>query len=113
MGCANAQLADWGEFGMGWQQWNRWERKRGADTAVFIAQASPWSPSTSGPVNASATWVDIKEEKDFAKYKGKLSGKIVLWGEMREVNMVEKPLATRDDDEDLKRITSFPTKKPG
>ncbi len=26
MGCANAHLEDWGEFGMGWQQLNAWVR---------------------------------------------------------------------------------------
>jgi len=26
MGCANAHLEDWGEFGMGWQQLNTWVR---------------------------------------------------------------------------------------
>ena len=26
MGCTNAHLEDWGEFGMGWQQLNTWTR---------------------------------------------------------------------------------------
>src|SRR4051794_25869763 len=78
MGCSNAHLEDWGEFGMGWQQLNSWVRMTSPDTAVFIAQASPWSPSTNGAVSAPAAWVEIKDEKDFDKYKGKLAGKIVL-----------------------------------
>src|SRR5436309_4389000 len=90
MGCSDAHLEDWGEFGMGWQQLNTWVRMASPDTAVFIAQASPWSPSTNGAVNAPAAWVDIKDEKDFEKYKGKLAGKIVLYGEMREVKPVDK-----------------------
>ncbi|MGA8161894.1 MAG: hypothetical protein WCB76_13855, partial [Acidobacteriaceae bacterium] len=57
MGCVNAHLDDWGEFGMGWQQLNTWVRMTAPDTAVFIAQATPWSPATSGPVTAEATWV--------------------------------------------------------
>jgi len=72
MGCSNAHLEDWGEFGMGWQQINTWVRMTSPDAAVFIAQAAPWSPSTKGPVTASAVWVDIKTEADFDKYKGKL-----------------------------------------
>src|SRR3954464_7175472 len=88
MGCSNAHLEDWGEFGMGWQQLNTWARMTDPDTAIFIAQASPWSPATNGAVNAAAVWVDIKDEKDFDKYKGKLSGKIVLLDEMRDVNPV-------------------------
>src|SRR6202451_4077191 len=68
MGCSNAHLEDWGEFGMGWQQLNTWVRMTSPDTAVFIAQAAPWSPSTNGAVSGAAIWVDIKEEKDFDQY---------------------------------------------
>jgi carboxypeptidase Q len=109
MGCSNAHLEDWGEFGMGWQQLNAWVRMTSPDTAVFIAQAAPWSPATKGAVTAPAAWVDIKTEADFDKYKGKLAGKIVFFGEMREVKPVDKPLYTRDDDADLKRIETYPS----
>jgi carboxypeptidase Q len=112
MGCSNAHLEDWGEFGMGWQQLNSWVRMTSPDTAVFIAQAAPWSPSTNGAVSGPAIWVDIKDEKDFDRYKGKLGGKIVLLGEMREVNPVDKPLFTRTDDKDLAKIADFPLDKP-
>ena len=64
MGCVNAHLEDWGEFGMGWQQLNAWARMTAPDTAVFIAQAAPWSPATSGPVTGPAVWLDVKSEKD-------------------------------------------------
>ena len=77
------------------------------DTAVFIAQAGPWSPATKGPITASAIWVDIKSEKDFEKYKGKLAGKIVLFGELREVKPVDKPLFTRNEEADLKRTSGI------
>jgi carboxypeptidase Q len=108
MGCSNAHLEDWGEFGMGWEQLNTWLRMTSPDNAVFIAQAAPWSPSTKGPLSAAAVWVDIKDEKDFDKYKGKLAGKIVLLGEMREVKPVDKPLFTREDDAALKKIQEYP-----
>jgi carboxypeptidase Q len=108
MGCSNAHLEDWGEFGMGWQQLNTWARMTAPDTAVFIAQAAPWSPATKGAVSGNAVWVEIKDEKDFEKYKGKLAGRVVLWGDMREVKPVDKPLFTRDDEADLKRIQEYP-----
>lgn len=113
MGCANAHLEDWGEFGMGWLQLNTWVRMTSPDHAVFIAQAAPWSPATKGPVSGSAIWVDLKDEKDFDKYKGKLSGKIVLLGDMREVKPVDKPLFTRYDDEGLKKIEEYPVRLGG
>jgi carboxypeptidase Q len=67
MGCVDAQLVDWGEFGMGWQQLNTWVRMVAPDTAVFIAQAAPWSPSTSGAVSGPAISMDIKKEEDLDK----------------------------------------------
>jgi hypothetical protein len=112
MGCSNAHLEDWGEFGIGWQQLNTWVRMTSPDTAVFIAQAAPWSPSTNGAVNGPAIWVEIKDEKDFDKYKGKLGGKILLFGDMREVKPVEKALFTRQDDKDLAKIAEYPLEKP-
>jgi carboxypeptidase Q len=108
MGCANAHLEDWGEFGMGWAQLNTWVRMTSPDRAVFIAQAAPWSPATKGPVTGAAVWVDIKDEKDFDKYKGKLSGKVVLFGDMREVKPVDKPLFARDDEAELKKTEEYP-----
>ncbi|MBV9075744.1 MAG: M20/M25/M40 family metallo-hydrolase, partial [Acidobacteria bacterium] len=111
MGCSNAHLEDWGEFGVGWQQLNAWAHMTSPDTAVFIMQAAPWSPATQGAVSGPATWVEIKEEKDFDNYKGKLAGKIVLYGDMREVSPVDKPLFNRMDDDGIKRITQYPLNK--
>jgi len=108
MGCTNAHLEDWGEFGMGWRQLNTWVRMSSPDTAVFIAQALPWSPSSNGAKSGQAIWVDAKDEKDLEKYKGKLEGKIVFFGEMRDVKPVDKPLWERRDDANLKSQVEFP-----
>ena len=108
MGCSNAHLEDWGEFGMGWQQLNTWVRMASPDTAVFIAQASPWSPSTNGAVTGQAIWLDVKTPEDLDKYKGKVNGKIVLYGDMREVKPVDKPLFEREDEKDLAKIAEHP-----
>ncbi len=108
MGCTNAHLEDWGEFGMGWQQLNTWTRMASPDTAVFITQAAPWSPSSNGAISGQAVWIDVKKEEDLDKYKGKLAGKVVLLGEMREVKPVDKPLFERDDEKDLARIIEHP-----
>jgi len=108
MGCSNAHLEDWGEFGMGWRQLNTWARMVSPDSAVFIAQALPWSPSSHGPVSGNAVWVDAKEEKGLEKYKGRLAGKIIFFGPMREVKPVDKPLWVRRDDADLKGTVGYP-----
>jgi carboxypeptidase Q len=108
MGCSNAHLEDWGEFGMGWQQLNTWTRMASPDTAVFITQAAPWSPSSNGAISGQAIWIDVKKEEDLDKYKGKLAGKVVLLGDMREVKPVDKPLFERDDEKDLAKIIEHP-----
>jgi hypothetical protein len=108
MGCVNAHLESWGEFGMGWEQLNTWTRMVTPAPAVFITQATPWSPSTNGPVTGEAVWVNIQDEKDFDQYKGKLAGKIVLLGDMRPVPPVEKPLFTRYTDKELADIAEYP-----
>src|SRR3984957_9806980 len=108
MGCVNAHLEDWGEFGMGWQQLNTWVRMTSPDTAIFIAQATPWSSSTNGPVSGEAISVNIQTDADFDQYKGKLAGKIVLLGEMREVPPVDKALFERYTDKELEEIAEYP-----
>jgi Peptidase family M28 len=108
MGCTNAHLEDWGEFGMGWQQLNTWTRMASPDTAVFIAQAAPWSPSSNGAISGLAIWMDVKKEEDLEKYKGKLAGRVVLLGDMREVKPVDKPLFEREDEKDLAKIVEHP-----
>ncbi len=55
----------------------------------------------------------MKKEKDLSKYKGKLAGKIVLLGDMREVKPLEKPLFERLDDEDLKKLSAYPRSRTG
>ena len=108
MGCVNAHLDDWGEFGMGWQQLNTWVRMTSPDTAVFIAQTTPWSPGTNGPVSGDAISVNIQADKDFDQYKGKLAGKIVFLGEMRDVPPVDKALFERYTDKELEEIAEYP-----
>jgi carboxypeptidase Q len=107
IGLENAHLEDWGEFGLGWQQLNTWARMVTPDTAVLIVQATPWSPSTPGPVTGDVTFVNIQTEKDIDSYKGKLAGKIVLFGPMREVPPVDKALFDRYTDKELEEIAEF------
>ncbi len=107
IGLQNAHLEDWGEFGLGWQQLNTWARMVTPDTAVLIVQATPWSPPTSGPVTGDVVHVNIQDDKDFDKYKGKLAGKIVLFGPMRDVPPVDKALFERYTDKDLEEMAAY------
>jgi hypothetical protein len=113
IGLENAHLDDWGEFGMGWQQLNTWARMVTPDTAVLIVQATPWSPSTSGPVTGDVVFVNIQSEKDMDQYKGKLAGKVVLYGAMREVPPVDKVLFERYTEKELEDLAEYPVTAGG
>jgi carboxypeptidase Q len=108
IGLENARLEDWGEFGLGWQQLNTWARMVTPDTAVLIVQATPWSPSTSGPVTGDVAFVKIDTDADMDKYRGKLAGKVVLFGAMREIPPVEKALFERYTEQELEDLAAYP-----
>jgi carboxypeptidase Q len=109
MGCANARLESWGDFGMGWRQIATSANMAKPDTAVFIAQATPWSPATPGLITADVIAVPyFRDEKDFDKWKGKLAGKIVLFGRAPKINPSPKPLLESYDGNKLQEIFSYP-----
>jgi carboxypeptidase Q len=109
IGLENAHLEDWGEFGMGWQQINTWARMVSPDPEPLWMQAAPWSPSTNGPVSGEAVYMDVQDVKDLDKYKGKLSGKIVLMGAMRPTPDITEPLFHRYTTEELAEMETYPT----
>ena len=53
-------------------------------------------------------FVNIHDDKDFDQYKGKLAGKIVLYGAMRDVPPVDKALFDRNTEKELEDIAEFP-----
>jgi hypothetical protein len=101
MGASNVHLEDWGEFGMGWRQRNTWVRMVSPDTAVFVAQAAPWSASSDGTIRGKAVAADIQQEKDFDLYRGMLTGKVVFLGSMRDVPPLKEPLFLRYSPEQI------------
>ena len=109
MGCSNAHLESWGDFGMGWRQISTSVDMVTPDTAVFIAQATPWSPPTQGSVTAEVIAVpQLKEEKDFDAWKGKLAGKIILYGKAPEIHPDPAPLLQHYDENKLTQIYQYP-----
>ncbi len=109
MGCSNAHLESWGDFGMGWRQISTSVDMVTPDTAVFIAQATPWSPATNGSVTAQVIAVPtLKEEKDFDAWKGKLAGKIILYGNAPKINPDPEPLLEHYDEKKLVQIYQYP-----
>jgi carboxypeptidase Q len=100
LGAENVHLEDMGEFGLSWRQNNAWLRMSAPDPVVFFAQAAPWSVSSNGPQTGEAVAVELNSDADFAKYEGRLRGKVVLLGPAIDLPPSNEPFnerATKDD----------------
>jgi len=75
---------------------------------AFAANPSAWTGSTSGLIKSEVVLVDIQKEEDFAKYTGKLKGKIVMLPSASVYTVSFKPLATRYTDEELENLKTPP-----
>jgi hypothetical protein len=66
------------EFGRGW--WIESSHVRVVAPRPIEVRAIPvaWTPATNGTVKASVIVAPMRAERDFAEYKGKLKGKVVL-----------------------------------
>ncbi|HUI40814.1 MAG TPA: M20/M25/M40 family metallo-hydrolase [Terriglobia bacterium] len=114
-GLANAHLEPWGKFGRGWAYQMCEVRMISPDAMQFLALPEAWTPGTNGPVRGEVVEVTAASSADLDKYRGKLAGKIVLMGEARVPEPIEKPLFHREDDSDLARIAAYeiPAGGPG
>ena len=112
IGLDNAHLEDWGEFGMGWQQINTWVRLVSPDPEPLWAQAAPWSPATKGPVTGEVIMINATTVEELAKYKGKLGGKIVLFGASRPTPDITSPLFHRYTADELKEMEAVESSTP-
>ena len=109
MGCSNVHTESWGDFGMGWRQIATSVDMASPDTATFIAQATPWSPATHGAVHAAVIAVpNLREDKELEAWKGKLSGKIVLYGKPPTIDLNPSPLMEHYDPAKLDQIFTYP-----
>ena len=110
------QLAQWGlqnahlepfDFGRGWQNEFTSVRMTAPDVMELIAYPKAWSESTNGVVKGSAIRVIAKRPEDLEKYKGQLTGKIVLFGDLPEVKPQTEAAMERYDEKKLAEISHF------
>lgn len=111
-GMTNVHLDEWGPFGRGWQL-DHFEMH--ANTPGYwsvIAYPKAWSPTVKG--TGDVIFLNIKEEGDIAKYRGKLKGKFVLMDTIRNVDPPFKGFARRYDAEGLFDLATAgkPTPRP-
>jgi len=109
MGASNAHTESWGEFGMGWRQIGTSVLMTAPSTATVLAQATPWSPATAGEVTGEVIAVPpLKEEKDFDQWKGKLAGKIILYGDTPKIKPDAPELMKHYDASKLEHFRTYP-----
>ncbi|MET0620992.1 MAG: M20/M25/M40 family metallo-hydrolase [Thermoanaerobaculia bacterium] len=100
-GLANARLESWGPFGRGWT----WEgcsvRMIAPDKTQLVAIPEAWTAGTSGPIRGAAARLNIKEVSELEGLKGRFGGKIVFFGEARDIGLRQKPDSHRYDEEEL------------
>src|ERR1700761_5730614 len=101
-GLKNVHEEKWGPFGYGWQIKKYYGALEAPAYAPLIGFPLAWTPGTNGPVTADAVWAPLHSKEDFAKYRGKLKGKIVLIFDPRELKLHSEAEAVRLTDEQVK-----------
>lgn len=107
-GLQNVHLEKWGPFGDGWQIKKYYGALETPAYAALIGFPLAWTPGTNGPVTADAVLAPLHSEADFAQYKGKLKGKIVLIFDPRELSLHTEAEAHRLTDEEVEARTKTP-----
>ncbi|HLW52097.1 MAG TPA: M20/M25/M40 family metallo-hydrolase [Candidatus Angelobacter sp.] len=106
-GLVNAKLEPWSPFGRGWDNEYINVRMLSPDVATFIVYAKAWTPGTNGAIRGQAVRVNARTPQELAKYKGKLEGKIAIFGEDAEVKPSAAPLFERYSDKELDEISQY------
>ncbi len=100
-GLKNAHLEAWGPFGRGWTLKRFSAQVIEPQCIPLIAYPKAWSPGTDGTLAAPVIYFDAKSEADFARFKGKIKGAIVLTAPVREIAAHFEPLGARKTDSEL------------
>ena len=107
-GLQNAKLEAWGPFGRGWELKDFKAEVVSPYTIPVIAYPKAWSPSTKGAVTSDVVYMEAKTDADLEKYKGKLSGKIVMVSDLREIKADFGGMGSRHNDADLAKMANEP-----
>jgi len=111
-GLRDARLEPWGEFGRGWTNERTMVQVTAPVPFPVTAYPAAWTPGTNGPVSGKVVAVIVDSAPDFAKYRGRLRGAIVMTGAPRAVPAAWEPLAKRLTDEELAKMAASPAPAP-
>ncbi len=112
-GLQNAHLEAWGPFGRGWTL-KRFSAQVTEPTAIpLIAYPKAWSPGFSAPLTADVVYFDATTVADLEKFKGKITGKIILIAPIREVQARFEAPGTRLNEKELLTLADAPEPRQG
>ena len=94
-------------FGRGWWIERSSVRMTAPRTIQLTAIPIAWTPPTNGPLSAPVIVAPLKTDRDFAKWKGKLAGRIVLVSEPGTGDEPDRPAFRRLADDDLGKLGQF------
>ncbi len=102
MGLENAHRDEWGPFGKGWTL-KHFNIEGSSEYGMFAIAAYPkaWSPGTDGRVEGEVVLVSAETVEDLERYRGNLSGKVVMIQDMRETEKPFEAIASRHSDSAL------------
>jgi hypothetical protein len=102
-GAANAALEPDGTTSRGWSI-DRFSIEMTEPQYMRITgYPRAWSPALAAPLSGTPIVVEVKSKDDFEKYRGKLSGAIVMNGKPDAKDLGFQPEATRLTDEELRK----------
>jgi hypothetical protein len=107
IGLSNSHLEPWGPFGRGWSNQYVNVRMTSPDVVTLLAYPRAWTPGTNGVIQSKCVRAIIADKKDFDKYKGKLSGMIVILGSDAEVKPITEVPYKRLADDDLAKLADY------
>ena len=99
-------------FGRGWSLEHFAAEMTEPRVSPLIAYPKAWTYGTNGPVEAEVVRVQIDSEADFAKYRGKLHGKIVLTQPVRMVRMLDGRVVLRMGEKEIDEALHEPSPEP-
>ena len=100
-GLSNVEVKPWGEFGDGWDVRKSYIAMTAPYYQAIIGIPKAWTPGTNGLLKAEVIYIDINEESDLNRFKGKLKGKVVMLPTSIEAQTTFEADAKRYTDEQL------------
>jgi hypothetical protein len=79
-GAKNVALEPWGKRGKGWELDGYSVEMTAPYYLNVYAMPNAWTPSIKGKLTGTPVLISIRADSDYAKYRGKLRGKIVMNG---------------------------------